>query len=796
MWKGPTDFFRRNPILVSVALLVLFYVVLLGQPWLPLHDSFGYLLHSHFTLSHLLATGEIPLWAPYLDWGRNLHFWHLGYFSPSMILVSAISLPILKLVPTLNVATLVYVGFFLDELILLFGTFLLARSLFSRVETALFVTLSVTGTTVWYFQKFFNFSIYYAIPLCFALILKGCREHKASYVLQGFLVQIITGLMGGALYLTIIQFIVCLIFLILNLALLEGSVRRILSSIRAPERTLISLIIMILLVFVLFLIQGGKPQSLAPGRDLEGNTSYLTFLTYGMPPLLGSLSEFINGLMLNRDNSLYGGALIFPFAVLTVVQGIKTIEIPFLILLEFIFLFAVGSGSLVAPLLYYFPGVKLFRHVGLTLPLAKIFLIFLAGFGFEKWISGAGKNSGSKFLALLITILCLLFGITILQIYNGYSALPRSLMVSVTFATYLIYFFSIFMQQESLSKGHIKILFFFIIIDVISYRSYHYHVALLHPPSNALWAMFGARPMSLLTQRTGNHLDSKNFKIAAPFLYGDGALNRESTKDCVETGKNCPSPVISGAVYNSFEQFLDIDACRPWFRQYTSLPWVYELYQLIGLPRPIQPIQSKSPHRFTIGFRKVIGCDVSKFQVHERTVVLHSPQDIKSRFIDPDFSGNLLFASSVDLDFFNEERKSMTQPAVEKDSPLIEWRDPPNKVDDYRTLTSAKVEILGLTPNRVTLSVETPKSNKDYWLYYADAWHPSWRAYVNGKPSAILQANVAFKSVPIPSGRAEVEFSFSSWEEKCLLYLLVGIALAFMGWLLIFAFKTLKSNSS
>lgn len=795
MFKVAMNFFRRNPILFPAAIIALFYIVLLGQPWLPLHDSFGYLLHAHYTLSHLLKTGEIPLWAPYLDWGRNLHFWHLGYFSPSMIFVSTISLPILKLVPTLNLATVVYVGFLLDELILLLGTFLLAKSLFSRIETVLFVTLSVTGTVVWHFQKFFNFSLYYAIPLCLALILRGCREQKAKYVLQGFLIQIITGLMGGALYLTLIQTIVCLIYLILNMSLIERSVKRMLGSLKAPERALISLMLLILLVFVLFLIQGGKPQSLAPGRDPKGNTSYVGFLTYGIPPLLSSFSEFINGLILNGDNSLYGGALIIPFAILTVLQGIKTIEIPLMILLGFIFLFAVGSGSLVAPLLYYFPGVKLFRHVGLTVSLAKLFLIFLAGFGFEKWIDKARKNGNSETLASLIIILCLSFGITILQMYNGYSALPRSLMVSATFATYLIFFFSLFMRKGPPSMGHLKVLFLFLVVDVCSYRSYYYHLALLHPPPTAFWEMFKARPISVLTQRTEYHSDSKNFRIAAPFLYGEVALSRKSDKECLETGKNCPLPVISGAVYNSFEQFLDIDACRPWFRQYSSLPWVYELYQLIGLPRPIQPAQSTSPRTLPSGFRKIIGCELSKFQVHESAIVLPSPQDIQSRFMDPGFSGDSLFASSVDLNFFNDERKSMTLPAVEKKSSLIEWRDLSQKTNDHRTLTSAKVDVLSLTPNRVTLSVETPKSEKDYWLYYADGWHPSWRAYVNTKHSPILQANVAFKSVPIPSGHAEVEFLFSSWEEQCLLYLLIVIAIIFTGWLFLFAFRAIRDNS-
>ncbi|MCS7208137.1 MAG: YfhO family protein [Fimbriimonadales bacterium] len=60
---------------------------------------------------------------------------------------------------------------------------------------------------------------------------------------------------------------------------------------------------------------------------------------------------------------------------------------------------------------------------------------------------------------------------------------------------------------------------------------------------------------------------------------------------------------------------------------------------------------------------------------------------------------------------------------------------------------------------RVRLQVINP-SQRAGWLLITDTWYPGWVATVNGKPAPLLQANGAFRAVPIPSGDAVVEMRF------------------------------------
>jgi uncharacterized membrane protein YfhO len=48
------------------------------------------------------------------------------------------------------------------------------------------------------------------------------------------------------------------------------------------------------------------------------------------------------------------------------------------------------------------------------------------------------------------------------------------------------------------------------------------------------------------------------------------------------------------------------------------------------------------------------------------------------------------------------------------------------------------------------------------WLSYADVWHHSWQATVNGKRVPVYRANMAYKAIPIENGDNVIEFRFRS----------------------------------
>jgi hypothetical protein len=68
---------------------------------------------------------------------------------------------------------------------------------------------------------------------------------------------------------------------------------------------------------------------------------------------------------------------------------------------------------------------------------------------------------------------------------------------------------------------------------------------------------------------------------------------------------------------------------------------------------------------------------------------------------------------------------------------------------------TGSARILAETPRKVELAVE---AKRDSLLVLADTFHPDWRATVDGRETAILRADVAFRAVPVPKGRSEVVF--------------------------------------
>lgn len=94
---------------------------------------------------------------------------------------------------------------------------------------------------------------------------------------------------------------------------------------------------------------------------------------------------------------------------------------------------------------------------------------------------------------------------------------------------------------------------------------------------------------------------------------------------------------------------------------------------------------------------------------------------------------------------------------------------------------SERVEIIDYEDNRVTLVLSAPA---DALLLLADAWHPAWRATVNGEPAPIYRANLIFRAVPVPAGDSTVSFEFAPGHWRAAL--VIGIGLWFIMLLMVF----------
>jgi hypothetical protein len=70
---------------------------------------------------------------------------------------------------------------------------------------------------------------------------------------------------------------------------------------------------------------------------------------------------------------------------------------------------------------------------------------------------------------------------------------------------------------------------------------------------------------------------------------------------------------------------------------------------------------------------------------------------------------------------------------------------------------AGSVRIAELRADRVRLEAALDQPGL---VVLADAWDPGWRAWVDGSPTDVLQANVAFRAVALPAGSHVVEMRY------------------------------------
>lgn len=88
----------------------------------------------------------------------------------------------------------------------------------------------------------------------------------------------------------------------------------------------------------------------------------------------------------------------------------------------------------------------------------------------------------------------------------------------------------------------------------------------------------------------------------------------------------------------------------------------------------------------------------------------------------------------------------------------------------------ADIDVTGFTSNSLTLKIT---NNVDGYLYYNDGWSRHWRAYDNGRETAIVPANYNFKAVYLEKGGHTLSFVYDpkSYRYAVIMYY-IGLAAA------------------
>jgi len=147
------------------------------------HDGFQFFTLHYYFLNNAIQSGDVAQWIPYMNHGTIATLWY-GVQASMLQQVLLVPAPLFR---HADLLTLFHLSMFVDTMVLLVGTWLVARRFFGA-PAAFFVTASVVGSCVWLDQPYWNFRLYYALPLVtgfqldsFTSVGVGLGLHTSAY---------------------------------------------------------------------------------------------------------------------------------------------------------------------------------------------------------------------------------------------------------------------------------------------------------------------------------------------------------------------------------------------------------------------------------------------------------------------------------------------------------------------------------------------------------------------------------------------------------------------------------------
>jgi len=171
------------------------------------------------------------------------------------------------------------------------------------------------------------------------------------------------------------------------------------------------------------------------------------------------------------------------------------------------------------------------------------------------------------------------------------------------------------------------------------------------------------------------------------------------------------------AKYVSAYNFVQWDRCDPGFRVDLASRGVLDLISIPDIKRAI------------------VGCYYPKMRVVPHAL----------------FSGNLLYLAKIASDYESFKKIVVLNPSGTEKNSFLKG----DESTDFRDT----IEVVNFSPNEVEMTVDV-HAQKGSWFIYADAFHPNWKAFVDGAETPIYKAYLAFKSVFLKKGKHTVIFKY------------------------------------
>ena len=365
------------------------------------HDTWQYLALQYYFLNDHVTNGIVPQWMPYMTQGTVSNWW----FAVQSSILQSIYFDFGPLLSKINFLPLGYFTIVFEELILLLGVWKLSSRYYESGFSIFFVSVAIAGSAVWIDQVWWNFHLYYAVPLILVLIHEAIDEYSWVKLFLGVNLMFFS-LLGDMPYLLSVETGFVAIYFALYIALDVNQVRQKLLHWKFSISSLGWIVFSgFTMIYIYAILTVGTKEIVNSniGRDATGASTLEGFLTYGGQVTLAKFHEIFTGVSLTLDQTLYAGAIVLPLSIIAILFNCHRRSLHILIVGLVFILLSSGSSSIVAQTVYYLiPGASYFRHVGLIGSYAKICFCFLAGFGMDYLVVNITERRKFRYVCVVV----------------------------------------------------------------------------------------------------------------------------------------------------------------------------------------------------------------------------------------------------------------------------------------------------------------------------------------------------------------------------------------------------------
>jgi hypothetical protein len=625
-----------------------------------------------------------------------------------------------------NTLILFNVSVVADQLVLLFGTYLLSRYLFLRRSTVFFVCLAAMhGATSWGEQIYFDIHNFCLFPWAiYAFLL--FFERKTSEYLWLWVMVMSLWMIGTGIYSVLIW---SFIFLTMGATLFVRQPNiKIIWQWTPRSFVYLGLTAAILGAFCLIMQDLFSSIDLL-SRSVNGKNPLNTFLVHG--GVSPSLPQYVVQLFSVQYSNKYTGFLPFIFFIWAILKVKDPRFCAFLF--SIVALLALSFQGLWSILFYYvIPGMSIFRHLAFFYGPLKILILICAGFGLENFWTAPHKErlKGVVLMVVVGVFLSDALRISSDRLYalalddatkNQFFSLWLNETKVLTVLTPLLIFigglillegavlvFAKIKRKEPAAKTfHVAILI--LIYCVLFLEAYGVHS---YSHKNFPRLSDGEKVNSYAVLVSPVVFQPMRSMIPLP--------GRQEAAYRLATRRN------TGSTYSSMCDFAQFDMCNCPFR-------------VEGYSKGFSDLMENRSN-VDRDLIDTLGCGAPKLRFVSQGVYFDSTQEAKE-----EVSGVSNLFSSVIL--------SGGDARVAKEI----------LTDGYDgSQAPGAIEVTKFTNNELTAKVDVA-SSKGSWLVYADAYNSGWHAKIDGKQVPVYRAYLVFKAIWVQAGRHEIQFYYRKW---------------------------------